>query len=283
MATKADWQDVTGQTWARMYDITDRAFSVLTQQLLEKAAQVSGSGILDIGCGAGELSLALARARPNARIIGLDVSDDLVASAQQRGIRRANASFTVGDAAEWASDEFTPDLLISRHGVMFFDDPVGAFRHLHNIAAPGAGLLFSCFRSPPENIWANGIVDLLDLPPAPDPHAPGPFAFAEQEYVRGILSAADWSDISFEAVDFPFIIGMGDDRKSQAMRFLQHIGPAARALKGVEPAERDVFLRRIEGWLTAYDTRDIVALPAAAWIVQARQAADDEFDGEHGS
>src|SRR6185436_7207978 len=141
MTTKTDWQDQVGRTWADNYRSTDRAFSELTPRLLERIAARSGDAIADIGCGAGELSLALAAARPHARVVGVDVSPELLDVARQRGAKLDqvnqvyNVRFTLADAAQWAPDGFAPDLYVSRHGVMFFPDPVAAFGHLRGIAA----------------------------------------------------------------------------------------------------------------------------------------------------
>ncbi len=273
MATTSEWQDTVGQTWARLYPLTDRAFAGLTQILLERIAALPGDALLDIGCGAGELSLALARARPHAEVVGLDISEALVDAARGRGAQRANVRFVVDDAAAWQPDPFfAPDLLVSRHGVMFFDDPVAAFGHFRAIAAPNARLAFSCFRSPAGNPWASEVARVLDLPPPGDARAPGPFAFAEEEYLRSILAKAGWRDVAVEPVDFAFVTGMGADPVADSMQFFCHIGPAASALRTMQDEAQRVTLRlRLERWLKARHASDILAFPAQAWIVSAQR------------
>ncbi|OCC23048.1 hypothetical protein MB02_12775 [Croceicoccus estronivorus] len=272
MATTMEWRDETGKAWAQLYSVTDRAFAGLTQRLLERLAALPGDSILDIGCGAGELSLALARARPHAQIVGVDVSDDLVDAARTRGSQRFNARFEKCDAARWEPGESArPDLLVSRHGVMFFDDPVGAFTHLQDIAAADAHLTFSCFRSPAGNPWASEAARVLDLAPPADPYAPGPFAFADEERVRSILSKAGWRDIVLEPVDFAFVTGVGDDPVADSMQFYRHIGPASRAMKQQDEISQAVTLAKLEKWLRERRAADILAFPAQAWIVSARK------------
>lgn len=270
MTTGMDWQAQVGRSWAEMYPQTDRSFAGLTQRLLDRIGARSGDAVLDIGCGAGEVSLAIARARPRAQVIGLDVSSDLIAAAQQRGANHGNAEFVLGDAAAWQRDGFAPDLLISRHGVMFFADPGGAFAHLRGLSAAGANLVFSCFRQPRENYWISHLAEMLDLPPAADPHAPGPFAFADPQYVETIMAGSGWYGVDFEPVDFAYIMGMGADPVADALAFLSHIGPAAAPLRAMEGSARDAMLAQIAVWLAANRSDDLVVFKAAAWIVTAR-------------
>lgn len=271
MATKADWQDATGKAWANNVGLTDRAFSGLTQIMLERLANCPGDNILDIGCGGGELSVALAQARPKAKIVGVDISPDLVDFARRRAAISPHAEFEIADAARWERDGFAPDLLVSRHGVMFFDDPAGAFGHLREMAAPGARLFFSCFRDPASNIWASEAARLLELPPPEDSYAPGPFALAEEERTRSLLARAGWREIVVEPVDFGFVTGSGEDPVDDALNFFSRIGPAARAFEGMDDAKRADALQRLRRWLAGRRTGQLVALPAAAWIVTARK------------
>lgn len=271
MTSGADWQAQVGRNWARSWRETDRSFAGLTARLLDRIAAIPGDAIIDIGCGAGELSLALGRARPRARVTGIDVSADLIAAAQERAGPAPRARFITADAASWFPEEGPPDLLVSRHGVMFFADPVGAFTHLYGIAAPGAALAFSCFRFPRENPWAAELAALLELPPAADPYAPGPFAFADPQHVERILAAAGWQDVDLAPVDFAYVAGAGTDPVEDALAFLSRIGPAAAALRALDDDARALAEVRIRKWLNAHHSGGLVAYPAAAWIVTAHR------------
>ncbi|MFM2272809.1 MAG: hypothetical protein RL702_1874 [Pseudomonadota bacterium] len=269
MTTGMDWRAQVGRSWAESYHLTDRSFAGLTQRLLERIAEREGNHVLDIGCGAGELSLAIARNRPHAQVLGVDISAQLVAAAGQRGEQLGNVRFIEADAATWQEPGFAPEVLVSRHGVMFFDAPVAAFANLLKIAAPEAELIFSCFRSPQENPWASDLAKLLQLPPPADPTAPGPFAFADPQYVEGILSGAGWLGPGFEPVDFAYIAGKGEDPVEDALGLFRRIGPAAQALRALEGEALASAEARIREWLEDHRSGDLVALPAAAWIVTA--------------
>src|SRR5687768_6697906 len=140
MTSSEEWAGDVGRTWAELYADTDRALAGVTQPLLERIEAVPGRRVLDIGCGGGELSLGIARMRPPATVIGIDISPDLIAAARERASGRSAVEFAVADAATWSRPGFAPDLLVSRHGVMFFADPVAAFAHLARIATPEACL-----------------------------------------------------------------------------------------------------------------------------------------------
>jgi SAM-dependent methyltransferase len=274
MTGKMEWQGRVGSSWAEQWLRTDRSFAPLTKRLIE-AILASGDShaIVDIGCGAGELAIALATARPNVRVLGLDISADLIAAAAGRGTDPSNLNFAVADASTWNDTAFAPDLYVSRHGVMFFDDPVAAFTNLADVATPNAKLVFSCFRSPTENGWARKIAALMPSAPSGDPHAPGPFAFADPDHVRTILRKSGWSNVAFEPVDFDYIAGKGADPVGDAVDFFGHIGPAARAIRGLTGDARIDFIARLRALAEAHVSADAVRFAAAAWIVTAQKSA----------
>ena len=269
-----EWEGPVGRSWASEWERTDRSFAAMTPHLLRSIAALPGRDIVDIGCGAGEVSLAVADARREARVLGIDISADLVATATIRNQGRANCAFALADASDWEPDRGAPDLYVSRHGVMFFADSVAAFAHLADVAADGAQLCFSCFRSLRENEWANALGELIGgggIAPG-DPHAPGPFAFADREYVADLLGSAGWRDVDFQQVDYRYLAGSGRDPVGDALAFFMRIGPAARALRELPEAERAPVVARIERFLLERSAHGEVAFPAAVWIVTAKKA-----------
>ncbi|MFZ1742100.1 MAG: methyltransferase domain-containing protein [Pontixanthobacter sp.] len=272
MATNNEWRDRVGTAWAEEWQRTDRSFGGLTDHLLGKVSERPIMRALDVGCGAGEMSLALARGHSGTEVVGVDISPQLIEVANERGMHLANLSFELGDAGQWQREQFAPDLIFSRHGVMFFDDPVASFAHLARIAAPDARLVFSCFRSIEENPWAERVAGLLPpgLTAAPDRFSPGPFAFADQAHVTGLLQDAGWIDVAFEPVEYAYIAGTGPDAIDDAISYFLRIGPAARAAAQLTDEERAHFLARLRRYLANNADHNIVALRANAWIVSAR-------------
>lgn len=276
MTDIADWQGGVGRNWAAEWQRTDVSFSELTPQLLAAIAAEPGSRIVDIGCGAGEIAMAVATASPGAQVTGVDVSPDLVAAAGSRSVHLPNLSFQLGDASVWTDPAGAPDLYVSRHGVMFFADPPSAFAHLAAKAARNARLVFSCFRKAADNVWAAAIADILPRSEKPTMQrfAPGPFAFAEPDHVR--LCLRGWRDIAFSPIDFAYVAGTGPDAITEAIALFHRIGPAASALRTLPHHEREAFEQRLLALVTAHHGGNRVTFSAAAWLVTA---TSDHGDG----
>ncbi|MGB3738015.1 MAG: class I SAM-dependent methyltransferase [Pontixanthobacter sp.] len=280
MTTVQNWADRVGKSWAEEWQRTDRSFGGLTDELLATVRQQRFQCVLDVGCGAGEVSLAIARDQGGAEIRGLDISPELITVARSRSANLSNIAFEHGNAADWQDDDFRPDLIVSRHGTMFFEDPSVAFAHLRNISKDNARLVFSCFRGSDENPWASRISELLptsvqqDTPDIHDEPPPGPFAFADQSYVTRILQAAGWGEIAFTPVDYAYIAGTGPKPVDDAMAFFHRIGPAAKTYATLPHADRVLFDGKLRHLLERHEDKGLVAFRASAWIVGARAGED---------
>ena len=271
---KSEWQGRLGDKWAAEWKRTDRSFASLTDRLLGAASAGKFFRALDVGCGAGELSLALARGHAGAEVHGIDISPELIRVATERGAHLHNVSFECANAATWHREFWAPELVVSRHGVMFFEDPPAAFGHLAQIAARDARLVFSCFRTLEENIWADRIDAFLPAHargPKSGPGVPGPFAFADPAHVQGILMAGGWSHVAFEPVDYAYVAGTGEDPVSDALSYFLAIGPAARAAAQLADNEKAEFIAKLRRFLENHRDGNLVALKASAWIVSARK------------
>ena len=271
MTGGADWQDRVGRTWAQMWERTDRSFGGLTEELLRRTRGLAVDCVLDIGCGAGELSCAVARGRGHVEVLGIDISAPLLEVARRRGSALPNLSFAQADAATWDDPGVTPELVISRHGVMFFDDPIAAFANLRTQSAPASQLVFSCFRAPDENEWIRSLAEIdpeiLSASSAID--QPGPFAFADRDAVEALLIEAGWSEPEFAPLDYAMVVGAGEEPLDDALAYLLRIGPLARYLADLDTAGHNAAITRLRRILAMHEHDGLVAMGASAWIVTA--------------
>ncbi|MFS0771277.1 class I SAM-dependent methyltransferase [Sphingomonas sp. 1P08PE] len=268
MTDALDWRTRVGDVWAAEWHRTDRSLADLSRHLdaaILAAAPGAGTA-LDIGCGAGATSLALSTARPDLQLTGVDLSPALLAIARQRV---PSARFRIADAS---TDPIgpPPDLLVSRHGVMFFADPLAAFTRLRAQAGTGARLVFSCFGPADRNAFASDLpAALFGMPPAaPSGYSPGPFGFADREWVARMLADAGWTGATADAVPFDYVAGAGVNPVADAVSFLTRIGPVARGLAA--SGDRPSLVARLTDILARYRTGNRVVLPAFAWLWQAR-------------
>jgi SAM-dependent methyltransferase len=271
MTSGAEWQGRVGQTWADEWRRTERAMAGIGAVLdaaIQANAPASGC-VIDIGCGVGSTSLALARAEPALQIVGVDMAEPLVRVARERVVAEANVRFEVNDAIHAANALAPIDLLVSRHGVMFFDDPAHAFARLRSAARPGTSLVFSCFRARGENEWAR----VLDAAAAIVPvgaGGPGPFSLADQAATTDLLLDAGWREVGATAHDVPYVLGDGPDPVEEALAFARRIGPAARVLADANPSARAAIEDRLRAAFASRVSDGRVTLSASVWIWAAR-------------
>jgi SAM-dependent methyltransferase len=269
------WNGPGAQRWVREQERLDRSFASIDAIGMARAAARLGERVIDLGCGCGGSALQLAEAvGPAGAVLGIDISAPMLARARERGRASPWITWLQADAAQhpFSGDA---DLLYSRFGAMFFDDPAAAFANLRRALRPTGRLCLVCWRSLEENPWYSvpmqAALSLLD-PPAPSaPDAPGPFALAARERVSAILSAAGFADIELDAHDTTLCFsttGLAD-----AVDFALQAGPVSRMLAG---ADRDTVAsveRAIADALAPHASQERVALPAAIWIVTARPSA----------
>lgn len=269
LTTATDWAGRVGEVWASEWQRTDRSFAMLTTELQRSVLKVAPTAgrFVEVGGGAGSVSLAIAAARPGAEVTTIDVSPALTTVAELRAEATANLAAMCGDALAVLPALAPVDLIFSRHGMMFFADPAAALASLHDGASPGAALVFSCFRSRAENGWATETLPTsVDLAEDVDDGRPGPFAFADRRRVAALLASAGWQAAVARPVDYAYRAGAGSDPVGDACAFLSRIGPAAAALAHAAADDREARLAVLRAACERRRRGSAVDFPAAAWI-----------------
>ena len=265
----AYWNGRAGERWASQQAVQDAIFIPVTELLIEHARPQPGERVIDVGCGCGDTSIAFGkRVGASGHVLGVDISQPLIEAARARQL--ANATFALGDAAVQPFDALSVDLVFSRFGVMFFADPVAAFRNLRSALRPNGRLVFLCWRTPQENPW--GLVPFRAaqpfLPPIqrPGPEDPGQYSFGDCNRVARILGEAGFGAPSFEPVDRPVWMGAS---VADVVEGSDRFGPLARAFAEAGPAAREQAKAAIATALAPHAGADGVELPGACWLVRA--------------
>ncbi|WP_344826635.1 class I SAM-dependent methyltransferase [Actinocorallia longicatena] len=266
---KARWNGDAGNAWVDGLAVIDAMFRPLEELLAGAVSVPSGGRILDVGCGTGGTTVALARDL-GAEAVGVDISEGMVEAATARAGREgARASFLVADAQDHPFEPGSFDAVVSRFGVMFFDDPVQAFANLRRAARDGAGLSLVVWRSPEENPFMTAAVHaalpfLPDLP-LPDSGKPGQFGFADRDRVAGILADGGWSGIEITPVDVPCVL---PERELDG--YYTRFGHVGLALPGTDERTREKVVEAVRAAFEPFVEGAEVRYTAACWLVEAR-------------
>ena len=270
------WNGPAGEKWVAEANRLDRMLAPFAEAVLEAAQLQSDERVMDIGCGAGALSLMAAKqVGANKGVLGVDISAPLLALATHRAHEASlPAQFERADASSYVAS-MPADAVISRFGVMFFADPVAAFANILANTASGGRLAFACWQALPQNDWAfapiRAALPFLNEPPQPgEPNAPGPFAFQDKDRTAGILRQAGWQDVEIAPLEFD--MALPDDDVEASAKFMLQLGPLSRLLadQGIATGPVEAALQQLLSQHQAEDGR--VRMKAASWIVTGRKA-----------
>lgn len=272
----AYWNARAAVTWTEYQERIDAVFEPVTRLLLSAAAPASGERVIDVGCGCGATVLELARSvGAQGNVLGLDISEPMATRARDRiaAAGLANAEVQVADAAALRFTSAPADLLVSRFGVMFFAAPAAAFANLRRAMRPGGRMVFAAWRALADNPWFAAPLQAARpyLPPEapPDPHAPGPFAFADRDRVQAILTEAGWHDVAIARHDLG-LRAAASGQVTEATDFMTHVGPLARILAEADVALRTRVQEAVADVLRSHDTPEGIVLQGSIWLVTAQ-------------
>jgi SAM-dependent methyltransferase len=261
--------------WVGLGGFVERRAEPVNPLLLARSAVAPGERVLEVGCGTGATTVPLAQAvGERGQVVGVDISEPMLTAARERikqsGLK--NVTLVQADAQVHRFEPGRFDLIVSRFGVMFFADPVAAFSNLLQAVRPGGRLCFACWAPLADNRhwlipWE--VVRRHLGPPAPQPpHAPGPLAFADLDYVRSFLAAA-----GFEAVDIgretPDIMASSPEEEAE---YACTMGPSCRLIEEKQPAPslRETIRREITEAFAACASRGETRLGSTVFLVTAR-------------
>jgi SAM-dependent methyltransferase len=265
------WNTTSGCAWVDSQQLLDRLLQPFEDALMDAIRGGSGSRLLDVGCGTGSTTLAAARLLgEKGRCTGIDISEPMLALARTRAeSEHTSAEFICADAQTYGFDANSFDTIISRFGVMFFDDSTAAFANLRRASTKGARLCFIAWRGGADNPFMTtaerAAAPLLPNIPPRKPDGPGQFAFADPERVRGILEQSGWTEIQLQPLDvvcrFP---------ESELIGYFTKFGPLGQILNQADEATRNRVITTVRAAFDPYVHGAEVRFEAGAWTVTAR-------------
>ena len=269
----AYWNGPAAERWVQEQARLDRMLRPFGKGALDSADVAPGETALDVGCGCGDTLLALADlVGEHGRVVGIDASAPMLARAKERCAEHSNVSLVEGDASSISTGLGPFDVLFSRFGLMFFEDPSRAFRHLRGALRDQGRLSFVCWRRLAENPWASvpcdAVMDVLGRPEPQPPDAPGPFSFGDPARVRRILEGAGFRDVTLRGVEAKVVFGASASLHEAAQE-IARLGPVARLLAERDEAAASRALTAIEAVIPPYLGIDGARFPGAAWVVTA--------------
>jgi SAM-dependent methyltransferase len=269
------WDGDDGAYWSDNERIFDGSVARYREPFFAAAAIGTGAQVLDVGCGTGQTTRDAARlAHDDGAALGVDLSSRMLEVARRRAAeeRITNVEFVQADAQVHPFDEGRYDVAISRTGAMFFGDPVAAFANIGRALRRDGRLVLLVWQALEHNHWIRDFSAALSdgrEVPTPTPGAPGPFALADPERVRSVLSAAGFADVDLRGVAEAMYFG---DDADDAEQFVRGLGFTGFMLRDFDDGGRARALAALRASIEAHATPDGVLYPSAAWIVTARRA-----------
>ena len=236
------WASPPGLKWIEHEHALDAAMVGMLDTIFDAAQIEENERVIDIGCGTGASTLGAAEIASQGHVLGVDISAPLLDRARIRAsfADKVNVSFLEADAQSYGFEKDAFDVLISRIGMMFFADPVKAFQNLSLSIRSGGRMVFVCWSSVAQNPWFlipnEAAVSRLGGVPKGDPHAPGPTAFQDIDYVKWLMEKASLTDVKGSSVEIDLTPPNG---LQGAARAASRVGPAARIIKAHSGSSAD--------------------------------------------
>lgn len=268
------WNEILVPKFTRFRRVMVEGFGLHSERALERHPVRAGERVLDVGCGFGETTIALARAAGSA--LGIDCCEPFLevgrADAARAGV--GGAAFQLADA-QTVRFEQPFDVCFARFGTMFFSNPAAAMANLRRATRPGGRLLMLVWRRIEDNapFWMAKQIARRHLPPPADEApscGPGPFSMADTGTVGAILTAAGWTDAAFDRIDADIWIG---DTVDEAIAFQLALGPAGEIVREAGPLgeeKRALIVADMRAELAPFQTARGVVMATSSWCVTAR-------------
>jgi SAM-dependent methyltransferase len=265
-----------GEEWVRQAARYDSMNAKFGEAMLDAAALQPNENVLDVGCGNGASSLEAARrVQPDGSVLGVDLSAPMLELARHRAVEAglANVEFVEHDAQVHVFAQGSFDVVISRFGVMFFENPEAAFANLARAVRPGGRLAMVVWEDILKSEWivipGAAAAEHVGFPDFGPPGAPGPFALADRERVEKVLLGAGFSDVSLEAITRPMRVADDVDDFQAFITSLELVRDGMFAGKPENQVAAAIAAARDA--VAPYAGPEGVVMNGTAWLITARR------------
>ena len=275
------WNEVLAPKFIKFKHILVDGLTLHSEAIFPTLPVKPGDRVLDVGCGFGDTAIKLARLTGDeGEVVGIDCCDAFLDYAREdaRAQGITNLRFERGDA-EIALPEATYDFVFARFGTMFFSNPVVAMRNMRRALKPGGRMVHIVWRTPADNPWLSLAKEIvMDFLPPPGDGAqtcgPGPFSMANEEMVRGMMTAAGYDEIAFRRVDAEVLIGKSVE---DAIAFQLALGPAGEVFREAgdlgQQRQPEIKAALAQALKVQAVKPDGIYMPSSSWMISARNPA----------
>lgn len=276
MSTPLDasyWDTVAGPRW-----VADqvRLDAVLAPYLPRLVPGLHGARrIVDVGygCGCGATTLLCRETVPEADILALDASRPMLRRAEERARAAGDQQtrFLHADAGAHPVRPGSVDRVVSRFGVMFFADPVAAFRHMATWLTPEGRMCLVVWGPREQNPWLTAVVGALEgivAQATPQP-GPSPFSLATPAQRAAVFGPAGLQERGLERIDVPLTVRGSVE---ELVDFYTQRGPVHGALSEADDAGKQRILDVLHRWVSARHDRGAITLGAEALLLTLARA-----------
>jgi SAM-dependent methyltransferase len=225
--------------WKKWSELLDRAWTPVSERLVELAGVAPESRVLDVAAGYGEPALTAARAAgPGGSVVATDISAEMLAYGRERAAEAGldNIEFVESDASSLDFPEDSFDAALSRWGIIFDPDGEGTAARVRGFLEPGARMAISSW-GPPDRVPFLGIpvrtvMGRLGIDPPP-PGTPGPLSRPTPEAIGGLLEGGGFSDVQTEEME----VTLEFDSPEEFTTYIREIAPPVTAMMAGQPED----------------------------------------------
>ena len=271
------WTNSAGKLWVKDKVEKDNMLEVLGNYALSKFNIIEGMNVLDIGCGTGITTTQIAKKINNIGYVsGLDFSETMINEAikysEKLGIK--NINFAVKDIQNEELKILEYDAAFSRFGVMFFSNPIMAFKNIYSALKKNGILTFICWQSQKENPWYNSGLEIvkkyIDVP-LPKENSPGPFAYADKSYIHNILTNSGYKDIEFYSYEKDIELFKGFTLESAIREYIESTPIFKEKILILDTLDKEkIFLEIKDIWEPNFKDKHLL-FPSKTWVIKCKK------------